>query len=84
MEETSDGFALAERDLEMRGPGDFFGVRQHGLPALKVARLSDRAVLERARAAAMALFERDPDLALPEHRALATSVDHFWAPADLS
>lgn len=84
MEETSDGFALAERDLEMRGPGDFFGVRQHGLPALKVARLSDRAVLERARAAAMALFERDPDLALPEHRALATSVDYFWAPADLS
>lgn len=84
MEETQDGFALAERDLEMRGPGDFFGVRQHGLPALKVARLSDRAVLEQARTAAMALFERDPELTLPEHRALATSVDHFWSPADLS
>lgn len=84
MEETQDGFALAERDLEMRGPGDFFGVRQHGLPALKVARLSDRAVLEQARVAATALFERDPELARPEHRALATSVDHFWAPADLS
>jgi len=84
MEETQDGFALAERDLEMRGPGDFFGVRQHGLPALKVARLSDRAILEQARAAALALHDRDPDLSQPEHHALATSVDHFWSPADLS
>ena len=84
MEETQDGFALAERDLEMRGPGDFFGVRQHGLPALKVARLSDRGVLEQARAAATALFERDPELQRPEHRALAASVDRFWSPADLS
>jgi ATP-dependent DNA helicase RecG len=84
MEETLDGFTLAERDLEMRGPGDLVGVRQHGLPALKVARLSDRAVLEQARAAALALHDRDPDLARPEHRDLATSVEHFWSPADLS
>lgn len=80
LEETTDGFRLAEKDLEMRGPGDFFGVRQHGLPELKVARLSDTAVLEVARREALRLFEQDPDLAAPEHRALALSVDHFWAP----
>jgi len=84
MEETQDGFALAERDLELRGPGDFFGVRQHGLPALKVAQLGDRAVLEQARAAALGLFERDPEMAWPEHRALAASVERFWSSADLS
>jgi ATP-dependent DNA helicase RecG len=84
MEQTSDGFVLAEKDLELRGPGDFFGVRQHGLPELKVASLSDTAILTRARAQALRLFEQDPDLALPEHELLATSVQRFWITEELA
>jgi ATP-dependent DNA helicase RecG len=82
MEKTEDGFRLAEEDLRMRGPGDFFGVRQHGVPGLKVARLSDTAVLEEARAAAQRLFEEDPALRREEHRHLALSVHNFWSAAD--
>lgn len=84
MEQTHDGFALAEKDLEMRGPGDFFGVRQSGLPMLRVARLSDTAILEKARTQALKLFESDPELAAPEHQALAASVRRFWTIQDLS
>lgn len=84
MEQTNDGFVLAEKDLEMRGPGDFFGVRQHGLPQLRVARLSDVAVLEMARSQALRLYEADPLLEQPEHRALAEAVQRFWVTADLS
>jgi ATP-dependent DNA helicase RecG len=84
MEETQDGFLLAEKDLEMRGPGDFFGVRQSGLPALRVARLSDTAILERARQAAAALFADDAALARPEHQLLAERVQQFWTKQDLS
>jgi ATP-dependent DNA helicase RecG len=83
MEETTDGFALADKDLEMRGPGDFFGTRQHGLPALRVARLSDRAILEKARSAAADLYAADPDLADPSHAPLADSVNRFWASRDV-
>ena len=79
MEETSDGFVLAEMDLQMRGPGQFFGVRQHGLPELKVAELSDTLILERARAQAQKLFGEDPLLEKPEHRALASSMRSFWS-----
>ena len=78
MEETQDGFRLAEEDLKMRGPGEFFGTRQSGLPTLKVARLSDVRILEDARAHAMELFERDPDLERTEHRLLAERVAEFW------
>jgi len=84
MEETSDGFVLAEKDMELRGPGDFFGLRQHGLPMLKAASLSDVATLETARAEAQRLFERDPELSLPEHQALAASVQHFWTTEELA
>lgn len=84
MEQTSDGFVLAEKDLEMRGPGDFFGVRQHGLPELKVAKLSDVASLEKACREALRLFEEDPNLDRPEHQMLATSVRRFWSVSDLS
>ncbi|MGH2350897.1 MAG: ATP-dependent DNA helicase RecG [Chloroflexota bacterium] len=77
-----DGFALAEEDLKLRGPGEFFGTRQSGLPDLKVAKLSDVAVLEAARRQAQAICERDPDLERPEHAALRTQVDAFWRTAD--
>jgi ATP-dependent DNA helicase RecG len=78
IESTQDGFMLADEDLRMRGPGEFFGTRQSGLPDLKVARLSDVGVLEEARAVAKEVFEEDPDLSLPRHRLLAQRVDEFW------
>lgn len=65
---TSDGFALAEKDFELRGAGDLFGTQQHGLPPLRIADLTrDRAVLYEAREAALNLVHSDPGLALPEH-----------------
>ncbi|MHB1295658.1 MAG: ATP-dependent DNA helicase RecG [Anaerolineae bacterium] len=78
VEDVRDGFELAEKDLAMRGPGDFFGVRQHGLPMLKIAQLSDSAALEMARAEAQRLYAEDPELSHPEHQLLAASVRHFW------
>jgi ATP-dependent DNA helicase RecG len=85
IETTQDGFALAEKDLELRGPGEFFGTRQSGLPELTLARLSDAMVLEQARTEAQALLREDPDLARPEHRLLARKLVEFWGgESDLS
>jgi ATP-dependent DNA helicase RecG len=78
LENSTDGFALAQIDLEMRGPGDFFGTRQSGLPPLHAAQLSDLRTLEDARTAAQRMFEADPELLRPEHRALAAQVAAFW------
>ena len=77
LEQTNDGFKLAEVDLELRGPGDFFGTRQSGLPDLRMARLSDRELLHTARQEAEALMEQDPDLEAPEHAPLARQVGRF-------
>jgi ATP-dependent DNA helicase RecG len=79
--ENHDGFALAEADLELRGPGEFFGTRQSGLPDLKVARLSDVAVLEAARRQAQLIFEQDPELRTPEHAGLASQMELLWRAA---
>jgi len=78
IETIHDGFALAEKDLELRGPGEFFGVRQSGMPELKMARLSDTRTLEQAREEAKRLYQDDPDLTRPEHRLLAEKVAQFW------
>ena len=78
IEEINDGFALAEKDLELRGPGEFFGTRQSGLPDLKMAKLSDTRLLETARREAKAIFHRDPALALPENRLLAMEYRKIW------
>ena len=77
LERTHDGFELAEIDLRLRGPGDFFGTRQSGLPALRMAQFSDRALLELAREVAMRIEEEDPGLQAPEHSALAAQVARF-------
>jgi ATP-dependent DNA helicase RecG len=78
IEETTDGFKLAEKDLEMRGPGDFFGTRQSGLPELKMASLGDTPLLELARREAQAVFAIDPTLSHPDYRLLSRKVDEFW------
>ncbi|MHB8086045.1 MAG: ATP-dependent DNA helicase RecG [Dehalococcoidia bacterium] len=78
IEEINDGFLLAEKDLELRGPGEFFGTRQSGMPDLKMARLSDTKILETARREARMLFEQDPDLKQAEHVLLVREYDRIW------
>jgi len=83
--ETNDGFRLAEEDLKLRGPGEFFGTRQSGLPDIRVAQLSDMPLLHLAREEAQDIFHQDPDLSQPEHQLLAQKVHQFWRkPTDLS
>ncbi len=76
---TTDGFKIAEVDLEIRGPGDFFGTRQSGVPEFKVANiLTDTQLLDQAREDARALIGRDPRLQLPDHRLIADHLrTHF-------
>ncbi|MDP4108813.1 MAG: ATP-dependent DNA helicase RecG [Bacillota bacterium] len=72
---TNDGFKIAEEDLRLRGPGDFFGSRQHGLPVLKTADLvSDVRTLREAQEAADYLLSEDPEFTGPEHAKIAESV----------
>ena len=79
---TSDGFAVAQYDLETRGPGDFFGSRQHGLPTLQVADLmNDTRTLHAAQSEAAALLAADPLLARPEHALLAHQVEQMFEQA---
>ncbi|MEO6457239.1 MAG: ATP-dependent DNA helicase RecG [Chloroflexia bacterium] len=82
IQETHDGFQLAEEDLKIRGPGEFFGTRQSGMPDLRMAKLSDMATLSLAREQAKALFARDAQLIEPEHADLKTALDVFWSRAE--
>lgn len=79
MEQTGDGFELAELDLEQRGPGDFFGTRQSGFAALHLADITDVRLIQKARTQARSLFDRDPGLERPEHAALAQTLNRFWS-----
>jgi ATP-dependent DNA helicase RecG len=81
IENTQDGFKLAEEDLKMRGPGEFFGTRQSGLPDLRMAKISDVALLELARNEAIKLFRQDPDMAGREHQPLAQEMARVWKDA---
>ena len=74
--ETTDGFILAEKDLELRGPGDFLGTRQSGLPDLKLANLSDLSTLHRAQEAAQDLLRQDTDLS--NYPQVREKVERFW------
>jgi ATP-dependent DNA helicase RecG len=78
MEQHTDGFKLAEIDLELRGPGEFLGRRQSGTPDLKVAQFADTRLLNAARIEAQKILADDPQLARPEHAALRAKVDLFW------
>lgn len=76
---TSNGFAVAQYDLETRGPGDFFGSRQHGLPTLQIADLmNDTRTLHAAQSEAVALLAEDPLLERPEHALLARQVEQMF------
>ena len=81
MENINDGFKLAEVDLQLRGPGDYFGTRQSGLPDLRMARLSDVDLLSLARREAQAILDQDPDLTEPEHQPLKQALASASAPA---
>lgn len=82
---TNNGFRIADEDLRLRGPGDFFGQRQHGLPELKIASMSeDMAVLREAQEAAKLILHEDPALSLPEHRALRAEVRQLFRQAEFS
>ena len=77
--QTNDGFKIAEEDLKLRGPGDFFGARQHGLPALRVADLeTDARVLKEAQEAAAQVLADDPDLTGPGHAPLLERVRRLF------
>ena len=79
LSKTTDGFKIAEEDLRLRGPGDFFGQRQHGLPQLRIADLAgDMRVLKEAQQAAQDLLARDPGLSLPEHAPLLGRVRRLF------
>ena len=80
MTKTNDGFEISREDLALRGPGDFFGQRQHGLPALKIADLScDMALLDEAQQAAKGWMARDPGLEKPESGALRARIETLFA-----
>ena len=74
--ETTDGFILAEKDLELRGPGDFLGTRQSGLPDMKLANLSDLSTLHLAQEAAQDLLRQDTDL--DNYPQVQEKVERFW------
>ncbi len=77
MVQTSNGFELAEEDLEMRGPGEYFGTRQSGSPELRVAKLTDHQTLNLARNWANRILDDDPNLRAPEHRLLRLQAQNL-------
>ena len=79
METTTDGFKIADEDLKLRGPGEFFGSRQHGLPEMKIAdMLKDRGTLEETQRAAREIIAHDPELSSPESTALKNEIQRLF------
>ncbi len=78
IEKNHNGFVLADEDLKLRGPGEFFGTRQSGLPDLKMAKLSDAGILEQAREAANLILKKDTDLKNDENKMLLAEAKRVW------
>lgn len=76
IEHTYDGFQLADEDLKLRGPGEFFGTRQSGLPELKMAKLSDVSIMEMAREEASNLYKQYPDLS--QFKSMVDEMNRIW------
>ena len=85
MEKSTDGFKIAEFDLEMRGPGEFLGTRQSGLAGFKMAHLvRDFQILLQAREAAFEILKKDPSLKFPDHKYLKEELYKAHGPAALA
>ncbi len=79
MRRTNDGFVIAEKDLQLRGPGEFFGTRQHGLPPLKIANLyQDLQILEETTAAVRKLLKEDPSLSQPQNKPILQKIHSIF------
>ena len=80
MQKSNDGFVISEKDLELRGPGEFFGTRQHGIPEFKIANLfTDVPLLKQAQEASKKLLNKDVNLMLEENLALKQKIDKLFA-----
>jgi ATP-dependent DNA helicase RecG len=80
MEKTTDGFRIAEEDLNLRGPGEFFGIRQSGFPDFRVAHIiRDTSILVEARREAFRVIEGDPGLTHPSHARLKETLLQRWS-----
>ena len=79
MQKTNDGFVISEKDLELRGPGDFFGTKQHGLPEFKIANLFvDVPILKKAQVVANTILEDDPNLILEDNLELKKKINELF------
>ena len=77
VEHVSDGFKLAEEDLRLRGPGDYLGTRQSGLPNLKIASITDHDILSLARGEALQTLNEDPNLEMSKNKVLSERLDEY-------
>lgn len=85
LSKTSDGFEISKADLSLRGPGDFFGTKQHGLPELKIANIfTDTIILQKAREAAEKLIENDINISKPENKALRKRIEYMFQNTNLN